>query len=135
MPLLKPSRYTLSVSDFGPRVPPQRHFRASIDGDRAQHPVHEALSSLAHLFPLSANTSHLIAPVFQIHSRLQVSLLATLSLHFGLNPNRFLPSISSCALNCLSHIQSALLKPGHWILAYGGIIHGAPSDRPLICLG
>lgn len=86
--------------------------------------LHEALSSLAHLFPLSANSSHLIAPVFQIHSRLQV--LATLSLHFGLNPNRFLPSISSCALNCLSHVQSAPLKPGHWILAYGGIIHGAP---------
>lgn len=86
--------------------------------------LHEVLSSLAHLFPLSANSSYLIAPVFQIHSRLQVSLLATPCLLFGLNPNRFLPSISSCALNCLPWLQSAPLKPDIGFMLVGNYSWG-----------
>lgn len=85
--------------------------------------LHKALSCLAHLFPLSANSSYLIAPVFQIHSRLQGLLLATLSLLFVLNPNRFLPAISSGALNRLSYIQS---KTWTLDLCLWGIIHGVP---------
>lgn len=90
---------------MGPAVPlafqkddPRHHFIAFSEGDGlSDKPAHgmERLSSPFLL--LSTNSSCLIAPILQTHSRLVSPALCSTELLSGLSPHRFLPSINSCS--------------------------------------